>query len=137
VKGFLIMLNQIKRGEVYYCDLGKGFQSEQGGLRPVLICQNDKGNIHSTTTLIAPLTSSKTKHKLPTHVAVESNGIHLKDSIVLLEQIKVVSKDRLKDYVTYLDESIMGKVDTALAISLGLSEPKKGKQNGFNTQFAY
>jgi len=131
---------QCKRGEIYYCDLGTGYGSEQGGnVRPVICVQNNVGNAHSGTTIIAPLTSSKTKKKLPTHVYLKKEENNLDcDSIILLEQVRVIDKSRLKNYVTYLDESKMSAINRALAISCGLMDAKKGEQNGFNRpQFAY
>jgi mRNA interferase MazF len=119
MKGFLTMQNQIKRGEVYYCDLGIGYGSEQGGTRPCVVLQNDIGNKYSPTTLIAPLTTKKCHRRLPTHVLVAGNN--LKPSVALLEQIKVIDRRRLRDFVTYLHESKMQELDNAIVISLGVT----------------
>ena len=100
-------------------DLSPVRGSEQGGIRPVLIIQNDIGNKHSPTTIVAAITSRQTKAKLPTHVEVAVDGL-TKDSIVLLEQIRTIDKNRLTDYVGRLDKETMGKVDKAIVISFGI-----------------
>ncbi len=112
-------MKQIKRSEIYYADLSPIKGSEQGGLRPVLVLQNDKGNQFSPTTIIAAITSRQNKTKLPTHVEIKIDSLP-KDSIVLLEQIRTIDKIRLGDYVGALDKSSMGKVDHAIVISLGI-----------------
>ena len=112
-------MREIKRNEVYYADLSPVRGSEQGGIRPVLIIQNDIGNKHSPTTIVAAITSRQTKAKLPTHVDVSVEGL-TKDSIVLLEQIRTIDKNRLTDYVGRLDKETMGKVDRAIVISFGI-----------------
>ena len=109
----------VKRGEVWYADMSPVIGSEQGGIRPVLILQNDIGNKHSPTTIVAAITSRQTKAKLPTHVDVSVEGL-TKDSIVLLEQIRTIDKNRLTEYVGRLDKETMGKVDKAIVISFGI-----------------
>ena len=111
----------VKRGEIYYADLSPVVGSEQGGIRPVLIVQNDVGNRHSPTVIAAAITSQKDKAKLPTHISVQAATCGLtKDSIVLLEQIRTIDKRRLKDRIGALDPPSMTRVDNALQISFGL-----------------
>ena len=111
----------VKRGEIYYADLSPVVGSEQGGIRPVLIVQNDVGNRHSPTVIAAAITSQKDKAKLPTHISVQAATCGLtKDSIVLLEQIRTIDKRRLKDRMGALDPPSMTRVDNALQISFGL-----------------
>ena len=111
----------VKRGEIYYADLSPVVGSEQGGIRPVLIVQNDVGNRHSPTVIAAAITSQKDKAKLPTHISVQAATCGLtKDSIVLLEQIRSIDKRRLKDRMGALDPPSMTRVDNALQISFGL-----------------
>ena len=111
----------VKRGEIYYADLSPVVGSEQGGIRPVLIVQNDVGNRHSPTVIAAAITSQRDKSKLPTHIEVSADKCELaKDSIVLLEQIRTIDKKRLKDRMGELDLTSMNKVNTALSISFGL-----------------
>lgn len=111
----------MKRGDVYYADLRPVIGSEQGGVRPVLIVQNDIGNRHSPTVICAAITSKMNKAKLPTHVELDSNKYGMdKDSVILLEQLRTIDKKRLKDKVCHLDNDIMEKVNTALLISLEL-----------------
>ncbi|MBR5145993.1 MAG: type II toxin-antitoxin system PemK/MazF family toxin [Clostridia bacterium] len=110
----------IKRGQLYYADLSPVIGSEQGGVRPVLILQNDVGNKFSPTVIAAATTSKLSKAKLPTHISLEKEKYCLpKDSIVLLEQIRTIDKSRLLDYIGELPTEIMSKVNTALMISLG------------------
>ena len=112
----------VKRGEIYYADLSPVVGSEQGGIRPVLIVQNDIGNRHSPTVIAAAITSRRDKAKLPTHIAVQAATCGLtKDSVVLLEQIRTLDKRRLKDRMGELDTTSMTKVDHALQVSFGLS----------------
>lgn len=112
---------QIKRGDIFYADLSPVVGSEQGGTRPVLIIQNDVGNRHSPTVICAAITSKMNKAKLPTHVEISSKDYGIvKDSVILLEQIKTIDKQRLKDYVCRADQKLMNKVDEALHISLML-----------------
>ncbi|HMM06924.1 MAG TPA: type II toxin-antitoxin system PemK/MazF family toxin [Clostridiales bacterium] len=111
----------ILRGEMYYADLSPVLGSEQGGVRPVLIIQNNIGNKHSPTTIVAAITSKAiTKTSLPTHHLLNSSSKLDKESIVLLEQIRTIDKRRLKDYVGFLDQRDMKKIDVALALSVGL-----------------
>ncbi len=111
----------VKRGEIYYADLSPVVGSEQGGIRPVLIVQNDVGNRHSPTVIAAAITSRLDKAKLPTHISLEASSCGLqKDSIVLLEQIRTLDKKRLKDKMGSLDSSAMNRVDNAISISFGL-----------------
>ena len=111
----------IKRGEIYYADLSPVIGSEQGGVRPVLIVQNDIGNRHSPTVIAAAITSQKDKAKLPTHIPVSADSCGLtKDSIVLLEQIRTIDKRRLKDKMGTLDTGSMTQINNALQISFGL-----------------
>lgn len=119
ISGEIIM--SVKRGEIYYADLSPVVGSEQGGVRPVLIVQNDVGNKHSPTVIAAAITSQRDKNHLPTHIEVQADKCGLaKDSIVLLEQIRTIDKRRLKDKMGELDLNSMNKVDTALSISFGL-----------------
>ncbi len=112
---------QMKRGDIYYADLSPVVGSEQGGIRPVLIIQNDIGNKHSPTVICAAITSRMNKAKLPTHVEISSRDYGVvKDSVVLLEQIRTIDKQRLKEYVCRVDNKLMKKVDEALLISLML-----------------
>lgn len=111
----------IRRGDVYYADLRPVIGSEQGGVRPVLIIQNDIGNKHSPTVICAAITSKMNKAKLPTHVELRASAYHMvKDSVILLEQLRTIDKKRLKDKVCHLDASILEKIDSALKISLEL-----------------
>ena len=111
----------VKRGDIYYADLRPVVGSEQGGIRPVLIIQNDVGNRHSPTVICAAITSKMNKAKLPTHVELDSRIYDLvKDSVIVLEQLRTIDKKRLKDKVCHLDDSILKKVDTALLVSLEL-----------------
>lgn len=111
----------IQRGDIYYADLRPVIGSEQGGVRPVLIIQNNVGNRHSPTVICAAITSQMNKAKLPTHVELDSAEYDLaKDSVVLLEQLRTIDKRRLKDKVCHLDTQILSKVDKALEISLEL-----------------
>ncbi len=113
----------VKRGEIYYADLSPVVGSEQGGVRPVLIVQNDVGNRHSPTVIAAAITSRQDKNRLPTHIEVRADKCGLaRDSIVLLEQIRTIDKKRLGDKMGELDLNSMNKVDTALSISFGLGE---------------
>ena len=112
----------VKRGEIYYADLSPVVGSEQGGMRPVLIVQNDVGNRHSPTVIAAAITSQKDKSRLPTHISITADRCGLaKDSIVLLEQVRTLDKQRLKERMGELDEGAMNKVDNALSVSFGLS----------------
>lgn len=110
----------VKRGELYYADLSPVVGSEQGGIRPVLVVQNDVGNKHSPTIIAAAVTSQINKAKLPTHIEISADEFGLsKDSVVLLEQIRTIDKKRLKDKIGELDDDLMSKVNKALLVSLG------------------
>ena len=112
---------QIERGDIYYADLSPVVGSEQGGLRPVLIIQNDIGNKYSPTVIIAAITSQIQKAKLPTHIELSHNKYPLtKDSVILLEQIRTLDKMRLRDRIGALDPIAMQKVNVGLLISLGI-----------------
>jgi len=112
----------IIRGDIYYADLSPVVGSEQGGVRPVLVVQNDVGNKFSPTVIIAAITSQLNKAKLPTHIELEKEKYNLqKDSVVLLEQLRTLDKRRLKEKVSSLDSLIMNKVDIAIMISLGIT----------------
>ena len=112
----------VKRGDIYYADLSPVVGSEQGGIRPVLIVQNDVGNRFSPTVIAAAITSQKYKTNLPTHIRVNADGCGLaKDSIVLLEQVRTIDKQRLKEKMGSLDTGSMGRVDKALSVSFGLT----------------
>lgn len=116
----------IKRGDIYYAELNPVIGSEQGGTRPVLIISNDIGNKHSPTVIIAAITSRvHTKAKLPTHTAVSNYEGLDKDSIILLEQIRTIDKQRLKQYMGMMPDNIMARVDKALAISVALKKYEK------------
>jgi len=111
----------IKRGDIFYADLSPVVGSEQGGLRPVLIVQNDVGNRHSPTVIAAAITSKMGKTKLPTHIDVIGNQVGLaKDSVILLEQIRTIDKQRLKEKMGHLDERTMQNVNDAIEVSFGL-----------------
>lgn len=111
----------MKRGDVFYADLRPVIGSEQGGIRPVLIIQNDIGNKHSPTVICAAITSKMNKAKLPTHIELNADKYEMvKDSVILLEQLRTIDKKRLKDKVCHLERDIMDKVDKALIISLEL-----------------
>ena len=115
----------VKRGELYFADLSPVVGSEQGGVRPVLIVQNDVGNKHSPTVIAAAITSQSGKAKLPTHIELNApeSGL-LKDSVVLLEQIRTIDKRRLKEKMGALDEKYMDKINAGLAVSFGLTPPR-------------
>ena len=116
------MTSGVKRGDIYYADLSPVVGSEQGGLRPVLIVQNDTGNRHSPTVIAAAITSQINKAKLPTHIELEAKSYGLsKDSVVLLEQIRTIDKRRLRERMGKLDSNLMNKVDNAIAVSFGLN----------------
>lgn len=111
----------VKRGDIYYADLSPVVGSEQGGLRPVLIIQNDVGNRYSPTVIAAAITSRMGKTKLPTHIDIYADRAGLqKDSVILLEQIRTLDKRRLKEKMGHLDEEAMRAVDNAIAVSFGL-----------------
>ena len=116
-----MMKMNIKRGDIYYADLSPVVGSEQGGLRPVLIVQNDIGNKYSPTVIAAAITSKMGKAKLPTHIDLPGTDVGLaKDSVILLEQIRTLDKKRLKEKMGHLDEDTMQGVNSAIAVSFGL-----------------
>ena len=115
------MDNSVRRGDIFYADLSPVVGSEQGGVRPVLIVQNDMGNRHSPTVIAAAITSQMNKAKLPTHIELVGQDCGLtKDSIVLLEQIRTLDKRRLREHMGRLDGALMDEVDRAIAVSFGL-----------------
>lgn len=121
----------VKRGDIYYADLSPVVGSEQGGVRPVLIVQNDVGNKYSPTVIAAAITSQREKAKLPTHIEVQAESCGLsKNSVVLLEQIRTIDKKRLKEHMGTLDDNSMNKINRALSISFGL-----GVSDGNNVSF--
>lgn len=114
----------VKRGDIFYADLSPVIGSEQGGIRPVLIVQNNIGNKYSPTVIAAAITSQHTKSSLPTHIRVNADSCGLsKDSIVLLEQVRTLDKQRLKERMGNLDKHDMSKIDKALTVSFGLADP--------------
>ena len=120
----------IKRGDIYYADLSPVIGSEQGGLRPVLIVQNDIGNKYSPTVIAAAITSQINKTKLPTHIELYAESFGLaKNSVILLEQIRTIDKRRLKEKMGHLDEKLMDKVNDAISVSFGLSAMQQQAQN--------
>ena len=113
----------IKRGDIFYADLSPVVGSEQGGVRPVLIIQNDIGNKYSPTVIAAAITSQINKAKLPTHIEISAKEYGLqRDSVILLEQIRTIDKRRLREKIAHLDDELMDKVNDALAISFGITE---------------
>ena len=111
----------VKRGDIYYADLSPVVGSEQGGVRPVLIIQNDVGNKYSPTVIAAAITSRINKAKMPTHIELSASDFGLnKDSVILLEQIRTIDKKRLREKIGRLDDELMEKVNDALSISFGL-----------------
>ena len=116
----------VRRGDIYYADLSPVVGSEQGGLRPVLIIQNDVGNRYSPTVIAAAITSKMSKNKLPTHIDVYADRVGLqKDSVILLEQVRTIDKRRLKEKMGHLDEDVMDRVNTAIVISFGLGDSRE------------
>ena len=112
----------IRRGDIYYADLRPVVGSEQGGVRPVLIIQNDMGNRHSPTVICAAITSRMSKAKLPTHVVIDSRCCSIvKDSVVLLEQLRTIDKHRLREKVCHLEEDMIRQIDEALRVSLDIT----------------
>lgn len=113
--------SNVKRGDIFYADLSPVVGSEQGGVRPVLIVQNDTGNKHSPTVIAAAITSQTGKARLPTHITLAAGSAGLpKDSIVLLEQVRTLDKRRLREHMGRADERVMRQVDNAIAVSFGL-----------------
>jgi mRNA interferase MazF len=114
-------MSTVKRGDIYYADLSPVVGSEQGGMRPVLIVQNDTGNRHSPTVIAAAITSQIGKARLPTHIELSARNYGLsRDSVILLEQIRTIDKSRLRERMGKLDTTTMNKVDNAIAVSFGL-----------------
>ena len=119
-------MNSVRRGDIFYADLSPVVGSEQGGLRPVLIIQNDIGNRYSPTVIAAAITSRISKTRLPTHIDIYADQVGLaKDSVILLEQIRTLDKRRLKEKMGHLDDAIMDTVNTAIAISFGLGNAQQ------------
>lgn len=113
----------VKRGDVYYCNLSPVIGSEQGGIRPVVIVQNDKGNKYSNTVIVAPISKKMSKPPIPTHVIFTSDHLNYV-SMILLEQIRTIDKARLEQWICTLDEATMEQINQALCISLNLSTQK-------------
>ena len=112
----------VRRGDIYYADLSPVVGSEQGGLRPVLIIQNDIGNRYSPTVIAAAITSRLGKTRLPTHIGIYASEVGLsKDSVILLEQIRTLDKRRLREKMGHMDEDMMREIDNAIAVSFGLN----------------
>lgn len=114
----------IKRGDLFFANLNPVIGSEQGGLRPVVVIQNDIGNTYSPTTIVAAITSQIKRAKLPTHVEIKRNKSHLeRDSVILCEQLRTIDKKRLSEKIGQLDGDTMLKIDNALGVSIGLTSP--------------
>jgi len=121
----------IRRGDIFYADLRPVVGSEQGGVRPVLIIQNNIGNRHSPTVICAAITWKMNKAKLPTHVELDARKYDMvKDSVILLEQLRTIDKQRLKQHMGTMPTDIMARVDKALAISLSMKQQKAGCGDG-------
>ena len=116
---------RIKRGDIYYADLGMRIGSEQNGTRPVLIIQNDTGNFHSPTVIVAVLTSKINKNQLPTHVLIDARFGLTEPSLILFEQLLTIDRRRLRGYVGTVDDYVMAQSEKALRISLGLEEMRR------------
>jgi mRNA interferase MazF len=115
----------VKRGDIYYADLSPVVGSEQGGVRPVLIVQNDTGNRHSPTVIAAAITSQMGKAKLPTHIELSAQSYGLpKDSMVLLEQVRTLDKRRLREHMGHVEGEVMDRIDAAIAVSFGLQRSR-------------
>lgn len=113
---------QVKRGDIFFADLSPVVGSEQGGVRPVLIIQNDIGNKYSPTTIVSAITSQRFKTRLPIHVELSAAESSLnRDSVILLEQIRTIDKRRLRERIAHLSPQVMGRIDQAIRISLGLT----------------
>lgn len=114
-------MNIIKRGDIFYADLSPVIGSEQGGVRPVVVIQNDVGNKYSPTTIVAAITSQLNKAKLPTHVSVDSKGVPLpKNSVILLEQIRTIDKKRLREKIGKFNDDVMEEIQKAMKVSLNI-----------------
>ena len=130
-------MNNIKRGDIFYADLSPVVGSEQGGLRPVLIIQNDVGNRYSPTVIAAAITSRMGKTRLPTHIDIYAARAGLaKDSVILLEQVRTLDKRRLRERMGHLDESVMERVNTAIAVSFGIGTAYEQSFVATSTAFA-
>lgn len=124
----------VKRGDIYYADLSPVVGSEQGGMRPVLIIQNDVGNRYSPTVIAAAITSRMGKTRLPTHIDVYADKVGLsKDSVILLEQVRTLDKRRLGEKMGHLDDKMMTAVNNAIAVSFGLGNPPPDTTEGTPT----
>ena len=124
-RSVMFMDETVKRGDIFYADLSPVVGSEQGGVRPVLIVQNDTGNRHSPTVIAAAITSQTGKARLPTHINIAGGSVGLtKDSVILLEQIRTIDKRRLREHMGKLDDSHMRLVNDAIAVSFGLSDDR-------------
>jgi len=120
----------VKRGDIFYADLSPVIGSEQGGVRPVLIVQNDIGNKYSPTVIAAAVTSQINKANMPTHIEIDAQSGGLsKDSVILMEQIRTIDKERLRDKIGRLDDELMSQVDNAIAIRFGLKQRDTNKYN--------
>ena len=116
-------MNTVRRGDIYFADLSPVVGSEQGGMRPVLIIQNDTGNRHSPTVIAAAITSQTGKARLPTHIPLSAKSCRLsRDSVILLQQVRTNDKSRLRERMGRLDEPMMSQVDGAIAVSFGLTQ---------------
>lgn len=125
------MNSQIRRGDIYYADLSPVVGSEQGGMRPVLIIQNDVGNKYSPTVIAAAITSRMSKTRLPTHIDIYAERAGLaRDSVILLEQIRTLDKRRLRERMGHLDDVIMDRVNNAIAVSFGIMLPAAESEGG-------
>lgn len=123
------MINRVRRGEVYLANLGKGIGSEEQGIRPVVVVQNDLGNKHSPTIIIIPMTKRiEDKNKIPTHVRIIPFGNMKYDATIMAEQIKVLDKRRIKHYIDTLPEDYMKKINVALKIAIGLADVMENKE---------
>ena len=120
---------QIRKGDIYFADLSPVVGSEQGGVRPVLVVQNDVGNRFSPTIIVAAVTSQLKKAKLPTHVPIHADGSGLdRDSVVLLEQLRTIDKKRLREHIGTVNNEVIGTVDDALSVSLGITAATPGRR---------
>ena len=118
-------MSMVKRGDIYDADLSPVVGSEQGGMRPVLIVQNDTGNRHSPTVIAAAITSQMGKARLPTHIELSARSVGLnRDSVILLEQIRTIDKRRLREHMGHLGDQQMAMVDDAIAVSFGLNDTR-------------
>ena len=123
--------NIVRRGEIYYADLSPVVGSEQGGMRPVLIIQNDVGNKYSPTVIAAAITSQQNKARMPTHIEISAKSVGLsRNSVVLLEQIRTLDNRRLKERMGALDTQLMQRVDDAIAVSFGLHSGERSTMEG-------